>query len=197
MPRTSRQSKRPSRLQKPAALPTGPRAFGGKPQIVAGPGSPPPGFLGATNSVYEWMVYWGLAKIFNNPQDPRQGPFEGGWPDWGYQAPVEGGRRQLGGAVIDFIVYEPGRRGVPVAIRIVTEAWHIFTTARKQANDTIQRTNVENQADVVDIYDYEFINDPTGQAVIVRLKEVLGLIERVNPLLSGTALRGSRMRMPA
>jgi hypothetical protein len=46
---------------------------------------------------------------------------------------------------------------------------------------------------VVDVYDYDFINDPTGQAIIVTLKNVLGMIERPNPLWLGTTIRGSRM----
>lgn len=182
------------RLRKPTAVPTGPRLT--KPvslkeqPIVQGPGEPPPAFLTPRTSKTEWYVYWGLSKIFTNPVDPRQAPYLGGWPDWSYQSAMENA-----GAVVDFVVNNPGKSQNSIALRIVTEYWHLYTSAQKQATDALQKDTLSNQFTVVDLYDFDFINDPSGQAVIVALKDVLGLIERPNPIWLGTSLRGSRMDM--
>lgn len=179
-------------LRRPTSIPTGPRLTKPIPinqqPIVQGPGDPPPGFLTARTSVTEWYVYWGLSKIFTNPLDPRQPPFLGGWPDWNYQYGMEGP-----GAVVDFIVNNPGNGMNSIALRIVTEYWHLYTTAQKQATDELQKEALGAYYTVVDMYDFDFINDPSGQATIVTLKNVLGLTERPNPLWLGTTLRGSRM----
>jgi hypothetical protein len=52
---------------------------------------------------------------------------------------------------------------------------------------------ISNRYEVVDLYDMDFINDPSGQQVIQVVKMGLSMIERPNPLLTGVALRGSRM----
>lgn len=181
-------------LRTPGRIPTGPEIV--KPASAkpfGGPGEPPPGFVSATTSTYEWWVYWALAKIFKHPENPRVGPFIGGPPEWIYQKNVEGGRHRPGGAVIDFIVYDHGRGGKPLAIRVVTEAFHLFTDSTQQAIDAMQKEAVEDYATVVDILDYQFIGDPTGQAVVITVKNALGLLESANPLLAGTAIRGSRL----
>jgi hypothetical protein len=140
------------------------------------------------------MVYWALAKIFGDPTDPRQPPFDGGWPIWTYQKAAQGGRHMPGGSVIDFVVWDAGEGGKPIALRVVTEYFHLFTSNQKHVTDALQRESLENYATVIDLLDYQFINDPTGQAVIVVCKNALGLIESANPLLSGIAVRGSRMK---
>lgn len=184
-------------LNMPPALPTGPRMYKPLPMdeggYVGGPGLPPPGFLGPFNSITEWFIYWALAKIFGEPQEYRKPPFEGGWPDWTYQKAFNGGRDMPGGSVIDFVVYNPGPARNAVALRIVTEYWHIFTTAEKQTSDTEQRFFLEDNFILMDIYDQDFINDSTGQAAIQVVKSAIGLIEKPNPMLLGTALRGSHM----
>lgn len=177
-------------LRRPPAMPRGPRLFTVAPQIIAGPGQPPPGFIMPTNSNTEWPPYWGLCKIFQNPIDPRQGPpFMGGWPDWTYQKAVDGGRKEPGGAVLDFVVYKTGPRGRPCGIRIVTDYFHLYTSAEKQEIDEIQKEKVSQYADVVDVYDFTYMDDPTGQAIIKQLKAALGLIEYENVLEAGTARR--------
>lgn len=195
--KTVQQKLRLPTLRKPTALPEGARRYRPLPMeewpVKPGPGDPPPGFVTATTSATEWMVYWALSKIFNNPLDPRQPPYEGGWPDWTFQDPYNGGRREPGGSVIDFIVYNPGRGRNQLALRIVTEYWHLYTSGRKQATDQMQKETLSAGMDVVDLYDFDFVNDPTGQAVIIATKNALGMIERPNPILLGTALRGSRM----
>lgn len=180
------------KLRKPPSLPTGPRMFRPVPldqqPITQGPGEPPAGFLVPRTSKTEWFIYWGLAKIFNNPPDPRVAPYLGGWPDWSYQAPFDDAS-----AVIDFVVENPGGAANRIALRVVTEYWHLYTSNQKQATDEIQKQALANYFTVVDVYDQDFINDPTGAATIVTLKNVLGMIERPNPLWTGTTIRGSRM----
>ena len=75
----------PPKLRTPARLPRGPEWLHLPVQKLGGPGDPPPGFVGATNSAVEWMVYWALSKVFGRPEDPRKPPFDGAWPDWTYQ----------------------------------------------------------------------------------------------------------------
>lgn len=186
------QKMRVPRLRRPPSQPTGPKWVGVNTikQLTGGPADPPPGFLSPANSRTEWMIYWSLAKIFGNPPDPRRPPFEGAYPDWLYQAAYNGGAGTLGGTTIDFVVYA-GRK--PTAFRIVTEYYHIFTDRRKQVSDEMQKITVSNQYDVVDLYDQDFISDPTGAAAIQVVKMGLAMIERPDPLLTGVALRGSRM----
>lgn len=180
------------RLKRPPAMPTGPRMYRPLPldqqDVVQGPGEPPPGFVTPRTSKTEWYVFWGLATIFKNPADPRQPPFLGGWPDWTYQHAIDDA-----GAVIDFVVNNPGKSMNSVALRVVTEYWHLYTSAQKQATDEMQKEALSAYYTVIDLYDFDFINDPTGAATIVTLKNVLGMIERPNPLWLGTSIRGSRM----
>lgn len=179
-------------LRRPTAKPTGPKKLRltGPADVMGGPGEPPPGFLNTINSKSEWFIYWALAKIFGNPPDASRGPFIGGPPDWSYQAAYDGGSRNAGGSVVDFIVYT-GR--VPVGIRLVTEYYHLFTNRRKQVQDEMQKLALEGAVDVVDVYDYDFLNDPSGEAAVRVVKLAIGQMERPNPLMTGVALRGSRM----
>lgn len=189
------RSPRILRLRTPVKIPTGPTLFRPEdPRDYSEWTNPPKGFVGATNSTYEWMIYLALAKIFDNPENPRVGPFVGGPPQWTYQKVFEGGRKRPGGAVIDFLVYDHGRGGKPIALRVVTEAFHLFTSSRQQAIDAMQRSNVEKYANVIDLLDYKFIHDPTGQAAVILVKRALNMIESPNPLLAGTAIRGSRLK---
>lgn len=197
MGKSRRQVPKVPKPRGPSVAPRGPRLY--RPQnvkddpLLGGPGEPPNGFIGPANSKTEWYVYWALARIFQNPVEPRLPPFEGGYPDWTYQKVWDGGREQPGGSVIDFVVYSSGRGREEIALRIVTEYWHLYTTNENQVRDQDQRTWLEDRFDVIDLYDQDFINDPTGQAVIIQVKNVIGLIERPNPLWAGTALRGTRM----
>jgi hypothetical protein len=186
------QKVRLPKLRRPPAMPTGPKRLRltSPEEVRGGPGNAPPGFLNSINSKSEWIVYWALAKIFGNPQDVRQGPFVGGPPDWSYQAAYDGGSRNVGGSVVDFIVYTAK---VPVGIRLVTEYYHLFTNRRKQVQDEMQKLALEGAVDIVDVYDYDFLNDPTGEAAVRVVKLAIGRMERPNPLLTGVALRGTRM----
>lgn len=180
------------KIRKPAAIPQGPRNIARimKVQRDESWTTPPTGFLYAKNSVTEWMVYRALAVIFNNPEDPGTGPYLGGWPDWTYQS---GQGQGAGSAVVDFVVYRPGFGGRNTGLRVVTEYFHIFTSAMKQYTDEMQKENLERTMDIVDLWDQDFLNDPSGQAVIKVVKAAIGLMDRADPIWTGTALRGSRL----
>lgn len=174
------------RLRPPTRLPTGPKGLRRPVVRTGGPGDPPSGFLRPTTSATEWMVYWALSKVFKNPEDPRRGPFVGGPPDWAYQQGQGGDGTR---SVPDFVIYRPTR----IVLRVQTEFRHVFTDNQKQTYDRMQRINQERAGfRVVDIFDQAFVTDKTGQAVIVVCKAALGLLQQVDPILAGTALRGSR-----
>jgi hypothetical protein len=150
-----------------------------------GPGDPPGGFVTGTTSASEWPPYWALAKIFNDPPDPRQPPFQGGQV-WGYQVSLDGGRSTRGGSVADYVVWLPSQ---PVVIRLVTERFHLATNALKKAADRRQAMNLERFARVADLYEQDIIADQTGEAVIRHIVELLGGRERINPATAGTFRR--------
>lgn len=187
---TATKAPLPPRLRTPARLPRGPEYLLSPEQRVTGPGEPPPGFLRPRTSATEWMVYWALAKIFDNPDDPRVPPFDGAWPFWTYQ---KGIGQSPGRAVVDFIVYRETRRGRPVGIRVQTEYRHLFTSNQQQSYDRLQLLSLSGYLDVMDIYDTDFLNDKTGQAVIVVVKNAIGLLKHPDPLIAGTARRAGRM----
>lgn len=191
-PFSSRRSQtRPPRLRSFAVFPKGPRLYRQKKGYgqFYGPGEPPPGFLTYTNSKTEWWVYWALAKIVGFPKDPRTPPYEG-WPGlWGYQRPFEGGRARAGGQVLDFLVYAPATSGGDIALRIQTERYHIMTDAAKQAVDRLLLVRLSSQFRVVDLFEQDFMDDPSGQAVIIETKRALYGGQTSNPLRSGQARR--------
>lgn len=177
--------------------PTGPKVLNVAEVYVGGYGMPPVDFVIGSTSVTEWVAYWALSKIFNDPKDPRIPPFFGG-QDWSYQVP-KGGKwtRAIGSAVVDFVVYQGSRA---IAIRIQTEFWHIFTTSRKQASDALQRVNLSDDMTVVDVYDTALLGDPSGAKAVVAMKRAIGMLgamEDINPITSGTGLRASRQRLIA
>lgn len=173
-------------------LPKGPRLYKRveRASYESGPGEPPPGFINGQNSTMEWVAYWALSRIFQNPKDPRVPPFAGGPPEWIYQSPEMGPYlRSLNSAVVDFVIDYRAKR---VAIRLQTERFHILTDARQQARDRLQRTLLEGRGEVIDVYDFELLgsNDfETGQKSVIAMKRAIGMIERVDPILAGTARR--------
>lgn len=182
------------KLRGPATKPTGPAFLPRTREDISGPGLPPNGFVTGKNSATEWNGYWALAKIFRNPRDPRQGPFLGGWPDWAYQS-QQGTLFGLSTSTnVDFLVYQGG--GI-LAIRVQTERYHIFTSATKHAYDELQRIALESRRPirVVDIYEPDLLHDPSGQKYVITMKKALGRLQSIDPILAGTALRGSRMKV--
>ena len=107
---------------------------------------------------------------------------------------AKGGKwvRALGSAVVDFVVYQGD---TALAIRLQTEHFHVFTDSRKQASDMMQRVNLSDEFIVIDVYDEELLGDPSGQKAVLAVKRHLGRLERINPVLSGKAMRGSRIKV--
>lgn len=172
----------------PVVYGLGPESAGLRKRVrrTGGPGDPPPGFVGATTSLSEWLIYWAFARIFNDPEDPRQ-PNEGGnyygGKDWNYQEATGAFTRQLGSAVIDFLFYANRQR---LAIRVQTQRFHEQAGSEKQGLDILQVIQLESQGYTVqDIFESDFIKDDNGQAAIVVVKEALGMIQRVSTITSG------------
>ena len=153
---------------------------------ASGPGEPPPGFVTPHTSATEWLVYWALAKIFNNPRDPRQFPFIGGWPDWLYQVGLDGTRAN---ALVDFMINRPAnaRR---LGLRIQTGYFHYGKGSEVIVFDQQQLAALLRYIDVVDIPDTELLGDDSGQKAIVRVKAALGMLLTNDPILAGTVHRG-------
>ena len=178
-------------IKKLPVIKSGPRIYGlqSTPVALGPPGEAPPGFVTPKTSATEWPVYWGLARItgYPKPADVRKYPFTGGPPLWIYQAYVEAGSDKQSN--IDFVFWGPFPGATPIAIRVQTEFRHNFANIETQVYDIIQRDRLENGFEVVDIYDFDFLRDRTGQAVIVLLKDILGLIERPSAIRSGRVQR--------
>ena len=148
---------------------------------TGGPGEPPPGFVTAKTSAPEWMVYWGLSRIFGAPipERVRDYPFEGGYPFWSYQSFAEtGGLKETN---IDFVVWASSALGTPIGIRVLGAFSHDPTNSEQMLHDLTQRQNLEENYDVVDLRPEDFQNDSSGTAVILHLKSLLQLIEPPSP----------------
>lgn len=175
-------------LRTPTIIPQGPRLYKTPRDkgYISEFMNPAPGFLTGQTSSYEWMVYLGFSKIFGLPTNPYLPPFEGSPPTWGFQV----GDSQLGSSKRDFVVY-PNRRtnGIQYTFRIQTEYFHNFTDSDKQAYDIMQAVNLSDYSTVVDIYDYEFADDPTGQAICILLKRAMNGELWSPPATTGFALR--------
>lgn len=188
---------RPLTLRTDSVLPQGPRMFNWTRKEVihiGGPGVPPPGFVGGQNSASEWFVYWALFRILTPELDPRQsGPPFYGTEQFSYQKAELGSHsRALGSAVADFVVHLGAEL---IILRLQSAFFHLLAPASKQALDSIQLVNLMGMnagmttINVVDLYEQSFFGPGTedGQAVIVVVKEALGLIRRVDPLSAGVA----------
>lgn len=177
----------PPRVRRMPTYSTGPRILGLQrdPVREVGPGSPPPNFVSATTSASEWVLYWALAKVFNDPIDPRKPPFYGG-RDWGFQIAINGGRRQAGGSVVDFVLYLVGEI---VGIRLVSQRFHINAGPEKQAYDEAQARGLSRSMTVKDVYEGDIIRDRTGEGAVRVAIDTIGGRARLNPIRSGTARR--------
>ena len=70
-----------------------------------------------------------------------------------------------------------------------TEFFHSFTTNAKHQYDVLHRLRAEERFDVVDLYDYLYLSDPSGQAAILAVKFALQLIEPPNPIYTHAVRR--------
>lgn len=113
-----------------------------------------------------------LAKVLGTPAADkiRTGPFRGGPPAWQYQNYLDLGG--LKSSNFDFVVWQTNPYTSPVAIRVQTEFFHSFTTNAKHQYDVLHRLRAEENFDVVDIWDYLYLGDESGQAAILAVKDV-------------------------
>ena len=193
--RNRRDVVRPPTLRVPAALPKGPRLYSEPSDLgYKGPTSePPPGFVRGTTSKTEWMIYHALSRVLGEPKDPRQPPFIGMPGMWAYQKAWDEGRRAPGGSVIDFVVYSGSYSMHDIALRIQTEAWHLYTDYENQAHDALQFARLSEYMEVIDLYDFDFAWDQTNQAACILIRDALNGRISPNPITSGTTMRVTRM----
>ena len=183
VPRMSRPGLRRTPWRK-----TGPRLYrlDKEPERIGqGPGKAPPEFLSAQTTETEWQVYWAFAKLYGDPKDPRQPPYTGARDgSWQYQVYVQG---PLGDDArnLDFVAIHDDRTSV--GFRIQTERFHIIVDAFVQAEDFFLKTNIRGVSYIVDIYEQDFIGDPTGYAVCTVVANALRGIESPGPIRLGTA----------
>lgn len=179
------------RLRTPTAVPRGPLLYRRSRDrgFISDFIEPPVDFVMGQNSRYEWPIYKAISEILGFPQHPEVGPFYGEPGMWDYQV----GTSALGGSKIDFVVY-PHRRtfGERVAMRTQTEYFHNFVDEEIYSYDILQLWTLSEYNRVVDLYDYEYMYDPTGQAACILVKEALagstwsptvntGVAQRVRP----------------
>jgi hypothetical protein len=191
-----RERPRPPWLRRPTALPRGPRLYTFDPldAVRSQFTTPPAGFLRATTSASEWMMYLALAKILGAPAEPTEPPFIGAPGVWIYQEPTMGGRNQAGGAVIDFIVLAGTRTSENTLLRLQTERYHYFANAFKQYTDETQLMRLFAIARVLDISENDILGDPTGAKACRHLAESLAGYAMPNPLASSRQRRFSGWR---
>lgn len=169
-------------LKSPPVTRRGDRLYGvgNQQKHTGGPGEPPPGFVTAKTSAPEWMVYWGLARIFLDPPPSRlrSFPFEGAPGLWKYQAFAEtGGAKETN---VDFVVWAPTLLGTPIGLRVLGAFSHDPTNSEQMLHDLTQRANLEDNYDVIDMRPEDWQGDESGTAVILHLKSALQLIEPPN-----------------
>jgi hypothetical protein len=155
----------------------GPRVLGlaSTTDQATGPGfeEVPERFTGGTVSVTEYYIYWALEKLLGPEAEGR----------WGYQVSFFGGRHNPGGAVVDFVIYREDR---DIGVRVQTYRFHQSADAEKQAHDREQLYRLFSDTfTVVDVYEEDFIYDPTGQAAIQLMIDILNDNFRLDPLTSG------------
>jgi hypothetical protein len=140
-----------------------------------GPGEPPEGFVGGTTSRSEWYVYWAMTKLM--------GP-EGN--NWAFQESFLGGRYIPGGSVADFVAYTSVGQ---IIMRVQSFYFHTSEDSFKQGYDIRQKTSTiaayAGDLQVIDLWEQDFIHDPSGRAVIEVVQDALAGIERRNPIASG------------
>lgn len=171
-------------------------AFGPDVTPEEGPGKSPTGFVVATSSEVEWIVYFWLWILLNCDGNPRQAPFFGGSGAGGrftYQIKFFGGRRQPGGAVPDFAVLRPTRA---LILELVGEWQHVFTESSKIERELFQTGRIAGpEFEVIRIYEQHILSDPYSRRGTVPrvLQDALQGISWVGPIMGGNPMR---MRLP-
>lgn len=167
-------------------------AFGPDVTPEEGPGKPPDGFVRATTSGIEWIIYFWLWIILQCEGNVRQPPFFGGRGALGtftYQVSFFGGRRSPGGTVPDFAVLRPRRA---LLLRIQGEWQHVFTTATKIEEDLFLKGRLSGpEYEVIDIFEQHILGDPYYRAGTVPrvLQDALEGISWLGPIMGGNPFR--------
>jgi hypothetical protein len=174
----------------PVVFPRGPRLYDQPWIYESGPGNPPTGFVTATTSGSEWVLYWAIWKVLGVPGDVREEPFSGRPTYFSFQRSFSGGREEIGGAVADFVVYGGrGRLHDSIIIRLQTEHFHRFTNVMTQARDARQAIMLQGAARLIDIEEVNILGDQTGEKACRHVAEVLSGTYLPNPMESSTQRR--------
>jgi hypothetical protein len=187
---------RPKPLRTFSRIPKGPRLYSKPVQRRDFPGEPPPGFLVGElhGSRSEWPIYAATWKALGcTPDDGYlRGPWVGDQEGkFFYQNWQLGGRSKAGGAVVDFVI--PASGGRPeLGIRIQSYRFHLATTPDNLGTDAIQRQLLSNDMSIIDVYEQDYLH-LKGSALVVFMKQTLGLIQRASPITATTA-RQERFR---
>lgn len=144
----------------------------------AGPGDPPAGFVNGNNSIGEWYLYWALSRIFEDPEEPRVPPYNGG-ERWDYQVPFLGGRDELGGLIADFVIRMPSSKDV--AVDLISGHYHTAAGTEKRAIDRARLRAMAQFMEVIEIFEIDLILDPTGEQAVSTTIEALGGRSRIDP----------------
>ena len=187
-PVTATPSRPPTGFRRPTRFPRGPKllGLGQRRRTEGGPGEPPPGFVTGTTSAVEWVLYWASWEFFHLPGDPRTPPYTGDGIHFEFQSPENPAQpRELGGGVSDF-VYFLGTG--TVIVRLDTWYFHITASPEQQARDaTLKQRAHRMNARVATLYDTQILGDPTGNAAVKALADVLAGREMLSPARSGLA----------
>lgn len=119
-------SARPPRDRHAAFVPRGPRLLSAKVEQTDGPGDVPNTAEIGTATLPEWLVWWYLTR--------KRRMIPG--VDFQFQSSYFGGRRELGGLVVDFLLpslFPPG-----LVINVQGFHWHRYST-QSRANDVITK----------------------------------------------------------
>jgi hypothetical protein len=167
--------------QSDAVIPRGSREFQNlmrQPQgVYYGPGPQEEQYKSGTTSDTEFYIIWALRQIFKNYPNGGEGIF------WDYQKSQQGGRHLPGGSVLDFILWG---RPYNIGIRIQGTYWHFGRGEDQLADDFSQKIRLNGGGLViVDIYEQDFINDPSGYAAIRVVLLAMERQENYNPRAAG------------
>lgn len=181
---------RPSTIPRPTLFPQGPAVLGlgqRRKHGTGGPGVKPVDFPGTEP---EWVWFFASARLHDDPEDPRVGPFVGGSKgQWQFADPIAAGvvtARTVGGSTPDFIYLTTGGE---VIVRIQGFHWHTAAPAAQQARDLYNSLHVGNTATRLEsVEDGEFMSDPTGGTAVRLLADILAGRSRIGAISSGLAM---------
>jgi hypothetical protein len=181
---------RPKKLTRSPVRKLGPRIFrrGVKATLGNDWCTPWPGFIGATNSLSEQMIYAALAIFFHDRERFWLPPYDGGI-NWKYQTKIGGGRLFKGGQVCDFEVTYNNEQ---MCLRVQSLKWHIMVDAAKKMLDLFLKAGTKDLI-IRDIFEQDFVWDCTLKAAVRVVAATLAGKESANPGSLGTARQTRRL----